>query len=1160
MEISTKNYTVTRIRLINWHNFLDETISVAEGGHLFLLGDNGSGKTTVLDAVHYVLTAGDNLEFNSAARVAGSREDGRRVQGVVMRYNSETGPLNTTGGITYAAVEVRGRNGKLSTYGVGLEVYAMDQHIRRWGIIRECPLEDIPLLVERDGDHFPASRQEIKKHFGTTSAYYSNIETYKREVARRLFSDKTAFTEITRLLSMGKAYREIVSHAGDYHELFKRLLPEPQPDIFEKIIGALTSLEQSSGTLEGLEEQLKFVKELAGHVTRIEDLREEALRLDWLRTRFELEENEENLRRNQENAVKIRLHRGKIEAEIAAGERDREALEQQIADLQVKDASGLVRQEKETAKDEERLMTEQADAKEKARQAASGLTDAERKLKKQRKELVDTLRKLFTELNRLAPKLPFPVSELTSALDEAFRTETPETDIDTLPFADILARLQEFRTQTATGIGRLEEQEKRLKIRFSELEACLQGLRKKVDLAPDIPGFRESLTALRGAMFSPLPLYEGLEWQSDVPDSRKAAIEEAIGLDILATFIVQGEGSRQEEAARIVFQTASGLRIAEVPETVKLPQWIRDSFDISRSDPDALKVLAEEMITRLGPEVKNDDFPILRFRAHQRRLHGHPARLIGAHTRKAALEEQIRDAEENLARVGKEQGALQKESKNLRQSLERLDQSGALLAKEEKNLHLTARTVIRDTVVVEGARNRAAETAESADHAEHRLKNCRDRLKKLRAHIHSEGLDHLEKNLRAAARKKEKIQTRINELNQELGTAGNQIKGLQQQWERLTENGKAIQQDMNAVAANLLDRLSGISNLEKYVLETHQGKRFNSLDQILGAQGENERNQASQATEINLRVRDDRFGAVFGFAYDPEANELLDRRQRPIATVVTDQTRQVDEQRDIVSEKNRELFRKLVVGELLNHLREKIEVLERMVRDINGELGKRAFGPTTYRFELRTVDRFKRLAHLVRNYNPWKSEKGEDELRQFFEDQRDAITNTEVGSVPEHLDYRNWFHYNMLATSTGGEGVVMDRHTKAVGSGGEQAVPNYLLFLTVAHFMFKGNEVPLRTLLFDEAFYGIDSGRRDQILGFASDLGLQLFVASPDQDGVRQEVHNSTTILVVKDQEHQVHLHPFDWINPRFHHRDIFEEAASDGTIAFGEELAPATD
>ena len=115
-------YRITKIRLVNFHNFIDETIEIRSGGHLFMLGDNGSGKTTVLDAVHSVLTAGRSMEFNSAARVAGAKHaGGRSMQGVVMRYNIETnGPLNANGGITYAAVEVAGRNGRPVTAAIGI--------------------------------------------------------------------------------------------------------------------------------------------------------------------------------------------------------------------------------------------------------------------------------------------------------------------------------------------------------------------------------------------------------------------------------------------------------------------------------------------------------------------------------------------------------------------------------------------------------------------------------------------------------------------------------------------------------------------------------------------------------------------------------------------------------------------------------------------------------------------------------------------------------------------------------------------------------------------------------------------------------------------------------------------------------------------------------
>ena len=77
-----ETYKITAVRLVEFHNLGTTTIEIPNGGHLFLLGDNGSGKTTILDAIHLVLTAGREMEFNSAARVAGAKDSGgRTIQG-----------------------------------------------------------------------------------------------------------------------------------------------------------------------------------------------------------------------------------------------------------------------------------------------------------------------------------------------------------------------------------------------------------------------------------------------------------------------------------------------------------------------------------------------------------------------------------------------------------------------------------------------------------------------------------------------------------------------------------------------------------------------------------------------------------------------------------------------------------------------------------------------------------------------------------------------------------------------------------------------------------------------------------------------------------------------------------------------------------------------
>lgn len=47
----------------------------------------------------------------------------------------------------------------------------------------------------------------------------------------------------------------------------------------------------------------------------------------------------------------------------------------------------------------------------------------------------------------------------------------------------------------------------------------------------------------------------------------------------------------------------------------------------------------------------------------------------------------------------------------------------------------------------------------------------------------------------------------------------------------------------------------------------------------------------------------------------------------------------------------------------------------------------------------------------------------------------------------------------------------------------------------------------------------------------AEDLGLQLFVSSPDQDGVKREIRHSVSLIVVKDENLDVHLSPVTWNN-----------------------------
>ena len=62
---------LTKIRLINWHYFSNETIHIKNNA--LITGQNATGKSTIVDAVAFVITAGDQI-FNLAANEKSKRD------------------------------------------------------------------------------------------------------------------------------------------------------------------------------------------------------------------------------------------------------------------------------------------------------------------------------------------------------------------------------------------------------------------------------------------------------------------------------------------------------------------------------------------------------------------------------------------------------------------------------------------------------------------------------------------------------------------------------------------------------------------------------------------------------------------------------------------------------------------------------------------------------------------------------------------------------------------------------------------------------------------------------------------------------------------------------------------------------------------------------
>jgi len=111
---------------------------------------------------------------------------------------------------------------------------------------------------------------------------------------------------------------------------------------------------------------------------------------------------------------------------------------------------------------------------------------------------------------------------------------------------------------------------------------------------------------------------------------------------------------------------------------------------------------------------------------------------------------------------------------------------------------------------------------------------------------------------------------------------------------------------------------------------------------------------------------------------------------------------------------------------------------------------------------------------------------------------------------------------------------------RRLGSGGEQAVPNYLLIMAMSALLFNQIGSRVRILIFDEAFYGIAAARRDELLRFAARLGIYLIIATPEMDGVTEAMRESTTLLLEKNEKNEVFVGNFVWESDEGVQLDIF--------------------
>lgn len=1145
---------LSAVRLIGFHNYEDVLIRVR--GDLFVVGANESGKTTLLDAVHLALSGEQDLDWNAAASLAGPRRSGRTLQGIILRANMAGQSTRPGGSISYAVVELEPveSNGGPTVMVFGASAMDMHTQVQKWGAVVMRRAEDLPLTEPQpDGTRRILGRDEFEARLNhRIHKGPRGLGDYRSTVAGKLFKSREQFDEVTRLWRTAKSYREIASTAQSIGEVFRQVLPAPDPEPFQKIAKGFRDIAGIESELQELSRDVEALHKLRTLLEETREVRETFRRYAYVSQTWSVRDHQlrlQNLRTQRDQAI---ARTDELAQLIARADEQDSLNRERLAFLRESDGYKLVASLEAKEQEHQRSEIRIADMRGKLNQEQTGFDASQADCEQKRESAVQALAQVRSGLDRVCDSLldgpPEIVAEvrllmshLPSRVEESINMDSINSGV-----ASVRKRLVEAISQTDQQHREADRQKQDLEERFREAHQQLGRLEQFNDLVPPLSGIDEVLLRLQQEEISYTLLFQHLEWQPTANSDVQSAVEAALGQTRLGTIVVS---SQQTEAARkIVLSTGEGLRVLDgiavdsFPAVAHSGPRLLDFLTISEARVRAhLEATVGEVV--LHTEMPPDGIDAEWFaadgaggeRGARWKLDLAEPRWIGERHRQQIrqreqqrLQRSVSALQERLTALGAEAAGLRAALETLRESsdaLESLTLPSSIALPLSNWRHASESTAVLSRLISEW-------TAEldgllrQRDESSTLIAELQSQIKGTDAAAIKTQVDQLELQQRTLESK------RVSDRAERQATE-NKIAGLNERIATCEAESVEAQRKLDAARGSLLAVLTTeqTGDLDHYVFETKRGSQLkpeNLAENITKA----------REREVELKTRlsgadgvlNDKLAIRYGFRLEDDDALLVirDRGNQELDAILEERRDQERQMKESLNEKTRELFETIFARDLTERLRADLSQVRRTLIDINRKLQPLVFGHCRFQLTTRHIADYRPLVELIERQAVLDPEH-RDELRHYLEDRRDQLLDEE--SVPAFLDYRNWFDYSFklehvdstVQDSLGSEDMVR-------GSVGAQTTHNYLLLMAQAALLFDRCEARLRLLMLDDAFYGLDLQRKELLLRCGKQLGLDFVIATPDLDGTIQEhAGDSTTLLVESDGQGGLNVLPFEW-------------------------------
>ncbi len=338
-----------RIRLINWHGHENATLDV-NGAMLAIIGENGSGKSLILDAIDWALFPAPSKQFNAAAREGGGARTSRRTLSNTILFFDPHGVDRPDRGwrrqrtVGYCAVEIDHGDGTRWVYGAAAA--ATPHSASPWYYALPGGLDQVTFLNDTGNGRAPLQFQDFKSanaslaNKGGEIFSSAQVEEYNRAVARRLLNIEGSdwqrrydalYDVLHRVLGL-KVDDNLVA---DPSSVVRQFLPVVDRPHLERLVEGLEGIQRIHRDIEEYEK-------LSGAMAAIVEARRKYHQtvvqhgaLAWLRAAWADEDKVKALETAETALAEARAASSKAESdeeaayvEEAAARRELEALQQ----------------------------------------------------------------------------------------------------------------------------------------------------------------------------------------------------------------------------------------------------------------------------------------------------------------------------------------------------------------------------------------------------------------------------------------------------------------------------------------------------------------------------------------------------------------------------------------------------------------------------------------------------------------------------------------------------------------------------------------------------------------------------------------------------------------------------------------------------------------